>query len=90
MAEDRREEISTFLEEARIAILYKNFEQAKGLIDKVLKNDPNNTEAHYLLGFIYEMTNKIEEAKKEYRRALELSPDNKEAAERLSRLITMS
>ena len=45
--------------------------------------DPNNTEAHYLLGFIFSGRNMLPQAIQHYRQALLLEPDSNEAKNNL-------
>ena len=48
--------------------------EAIGSMDKALKLDPDNAEAHYLLGFIRYQQSEFKPAEKEFRRVLKLDP----------------
>ena len=89
MEDKGKESGINFVEEAKISILNQNYGEAKKFLDMALKNNPNDPEAHYLLGLLFEMTNKLEDARMEYKRALELDPNHKEASERLFRLLSI-
>lgn len=53
-----------------------DMEAAKERFNKVLQVDPNNAEAHYLLGLIYLGESNNAEVKKHLERFLELAPDS--------------
>ena len=50
--------------------------KAKESLDRVIKNNPDNGHAHYLLGTIHENILDQENAINFYKKSIKLSPDN--------------
>ncbi|MDR2860688.1 MAG: tetratricopeptide repeat protein [Elusimicrobiota bacterium] len=67
--------------------LNNKFEEAVAEFKKVLEINPSNAEAYYNIGLINESSNKLEEAKEMYARALQIREDYKIAREKLNKLI---
>lgn len=74
-------------EEAQFYILNSKYSKAIEILNKLLKKNKNNPELHYQLGLCYEALNMQDEAKREFRRAIELEPDSSEAKRHLDKLI---
>ena len=72
----RRWEIERLLAEANLLKLRLQFEEAESLCRKILEIDPNCSEAHEILGDIHRSLGRLEEAMAEYKRAIELDPNN--------------
>ena len=53
----------------------KNFEDAKNLYQKILKVNPNHTEANYNLGLIFQQFKKYIKAKNFYEKAIQIKPN---------------
>jgi FimV-like protein len=62
------------------------YEQSLGLISSYIQQQPNNSDAHKILGMDYYMLGKQEEAELELKRAIELSATDPEAFYYLGRL----
>ena len=60
-----------------------DFDDAIDLLRKVVKKQPDNADAHNLLGFSYRKLGKFDPARKHYARALKLDPAHKGALEYL-------
>ena len=58
--------------------------------EKLLKKDPKMTEAYYEIGYIWEKAKKTDDAKKNYKKALELDPNHHWAKKRLKSLASGS
>lgn len=76
LLDERRQEIERLLAEANLLKLRLRFEEAEALCRKILQIDPNCSEAHEILGDIHRSLGRLEEAMSEYKRAIELDPDN--------------
>ncbi len=63
-----------------------DFDDAIDLLRKVVKKQPDNADAHNLLGFSYRKLGKFDPARKHYARALEINPKHKGALEYLGEL----
>jgi cytochrome c-type biogenesis protein CcmH/NrfG len=57
----------------------KNWAELKAVTKEWVKNEPNNTEAWYELGYAYEKLGKISDALKSYDKALEIDENNSDA-----------
>lgn len=75
------------LEKAEFYILNQKYSEALKILKEVVDSDEANPRAHYIYGLALEGSNQQEEAKKQFRRVLELEPDHVEAQEHLDRLI---
>ncbi len=58
--------------------LNKDLEMAQKILTDVIANYDKYADAHYLLGVLYEKTQRFEQAKAEYRRAADLLPDGRD------------
>jgi Flp pilus assembly protein TadD len=63
-----------------INLLYqnRNYSKAAEKINEAIKLEPNNEILYVFLGQIYEQTNKPTEAEEQYKKALQLNPNNYE------------
>ena len=57
----------------------KNWAELEAVTKEWVKNEPNNTEAWYELGYAYEKLGKISDALKSYEKALEIDENNSDA-----------
>jgi tetratricopeptide (TPR) repeat protein len=57
----------------------KNWAELEAVTKEWVKNEPNNTEAWYELGYAYEKLGKISDALKSYDKALEIDENNSDA-----------
>lgn len=64
----------TLLLKAYEAYDKKQYPQAQSMLNEVLKADPNNAMAHYYQGLVYEATQKMDQAKASYEKAVTLNP----------------
>ena len=62
------------------------FDDARPLLETLVKSDPGNFKAHLDLGIVYAETERNDEAIREYRSAAKLSPDDANVHWRLGRL----
>lgn len=68
-------EIAETIYEAGIAHLQEGkYQEANEYFKKIIAVNERDPEAHYLLGYCYQLLNKYDNAVDEYRRALELNP----------------
>ncbi|NIV13718.1 MAG: tetratricopeptide repeat protein, partial [Aliifodinibius sp.] len=78
---------STYLEKGKTAYKNKNFAKAIDYLEKAVKLEPENQEAHYFLGYAYELYSDpdgslltelqrkpIEKASKHFQKLIEISP----------------
>jgi len=75
------------LEKAEFYILNQRFSEAIKTLKAVVAAEDATPRAHYIYGLALEGSNEQEEAKKHFRKVLELDPDHAEAREHLDRLI---
>ena len=54
--------------------------------EKLVKKDPKLAEAYYQMGYIWDKAKKVDDAKKNYEKALELNPNHHWAKKRLKGL----
>ncbi|MFR4996422.1 MAG: response regulator [Clostridium paraputrificum] len=78
-------DISRYIEEARDAILNKDYDKAKFCLKEALVNDSSSAEIQNLLGVIEEKTGDRQLAQKYYRAALSLDPTYEPADNNLKR-----
>lgn len=69
---------------ANIYILEKDFSLAYDEYQKILGKDPNNADAHYGLGVIYESQGDLVKARSEWRKSIKINPAHKEARIKLN------
>jgi len=67
---------SSAIDDARKLIEMGSFGSAIWQLKQLLKESPNNADAHNLLAFSYRSLKKFDEAEKHYERALRLDPDH--------------
>lgn len=75
------------MELGKFYFLNNKYDEAVAEFKKVLELNPSNAEAYYNIGLINESSNKTDEAKEMYSKALSLKGDYKTARERLNKLI---
>ncbi len=83
----RSDQAAEHLELGRFYLLNSKFEEAIVQFKKVVDLGLGKPEVYYYLGISYEGLNMTEEAKENFRRALELDPNLRKAEEHLDRLI---
>lgn len=66
---------SLLMTEANLYLKLNDMETYSRLVGEVLQNDPNNAELVFNLGVISSNSNKLEEAEKYYKKALEINPN---------------
>lgn len=69
------EDSSLILTEADLYLKVNDFETYTKLVNQALANDPNNVDLVYNLGVISGNANKVADAEKYYRKALEINPN---------------
>lgn len=69
------EDTSLILTEADLYLKVNDFDTYTKLVNQALANDPNNVDLVYNLGVIAGNANKVADAEKYYRRALEINPN---------------
>lgn len=74
------------IDQAKLLILSQNYEEAKKILEKLLKEGNYDPEILYHLGIIEEVLSNYEKAKDFYKKVIEIKPDHKEAKKRLSLL----
>ncbi len=62
-------------------------QQAMRKLEKALKQDAENADAHMTLGVVYERLDETEQARANYRRAIELQPNNSSALNNYGRFL---
>ncbi len=75
------------LEISDFYILSQKFDEALKALKKAEKLKKGNAQLFFKIGLAYEGLNDIEQARKAYRKALEIDDNYKEAREHLERLI---
>jgi len=75
-----------FLEEAKFELLAGRYDSAERFLMKVIEEEPNNIDALFNLGILYEITHQNSKALEYFNRVLEISPDHKEAREHAENL----
>ncbi len=71
----------------RIYLYKERYEDARRILENVLKSDPNYIDAHFYLGDAYFAMNMYHEAEKEYRNVLRLNPNSAAAHLALARVM---
>ncbi|MGL2964177.1 tetratricopeptide repeat protein [Flavobacterium sp. RSB2_4_14] len=69
------EDTSLILTEADLYLKLNDFDTYTRLVNEALAKDPNNVDLVYNLGVISANANKLDEAEKHYKRALEIDPN---------------
>jgi Tfp pilus assembly protein PilF len=71
---------------ARKAIDAKDFKSAVGYMTKAVQEEPNNADAHTILGFSYRKLGTFDKSMDSYQRALKIDANNRSAHEYLGEL----
>jgi len=79
--------LDELIETAEFYILNQKYSEAAKVLKDTVEIDEANPLLHYLYGLALEGTNDFENAKREFRRALELDPEHTEAKDHLDRLV---
>jgi len=79
--------VSESLEQARRLADDGRLEEAQGMLDRILKAEPSNAEAHFLCGVVAEATERGDLAERHYRRTLYLAPGHGEALRHMALLL---
>lgn len=74
------------LAQANLHRMHAEWEEAENKCIEILRKDPNNYDAHSLLGDIYRDQGRFEDASQWYQLALDLNPDSKKEPEKLAQL----
>jgi tetratricopeptide (TPR) repeat protein len=90
MSEDIKDSVkeeTNHMEMGKFYFLNNKYDEAVSEFKKVLEINPLNAEAYYNIGLIHESSNKPDEAKEMYFKALSINQDYKIAREKLNKLI---
>jgi len=79
-------DINELIEEAKFYIVNQQYEKAENLLKKILEKEPDNVEALYNLGILYEIINDREKAQEYFKKVIDKEPSNKDAEEHLNKL----
>ena len=60
-------------------IANKEFAEAQEMLEKYILADPNNAQLYYVLGVLYDSQDNAEKATENYKKAIELNPENAHA-----------
>lgn len=82
------EHIPTLLKMGETYLITKQYNSAGASIDKVLKKDPQNADAYFLLGMIFKEQNDTARAINSFQKSADLDSDNKDAFIELGKLFT--
>lgn len=80
-------ELEDLIEVAKFNFLSSRFGEAIRLWKKVLKSLPNDPQIYYNMGIAYESLNDLNNAKRCFKKVLDLQPDNEQAKEHLENII---
>lgn len=69
------------------AINNKNFNEAEVTINQAIENDPSNSQYYVIRGIVYEQLEGGKDAKSEYKKAIDLDPNNAQALYQYGRTI---
>jgi tetratricopeptide (TPR) repeat protein len=81
--------ILVIFEMAKTAYHIKDFQQALGLVDEVIKKNPKEAEGYHLRGLMYRDLNKNDEAVESFKKAIEMNPRQAETYFQISRLLNI-
>ena len=88
MSENENHDLTKDIQEkAEFYILNQKYSEALKILKPVVETEDASAHAHYLYGLALEGTNQQEDAKKHFRRVIEIEPDHTEAHEHLDNLI---
>ncbi len=79
-------EIKDMLEEAKFYIVSQKYEEAEKILKQILEKEPENIEALYNLGILYEIINDRDRAREFFKKVVDKQPSNKDAEEHLNKL----
>ncbi|MGM9872903.1 MAG: tetratricopeptide repeat protein, partial [Muribaculaceae bacterium] len=65
----------------------KQFEQAFAMVDEAIASDPNNAQYYFIKGILYDNQDKKAEAKAEFRKAIDMDPENWQALLQYGRVL---
>jgi len=74
---------------AELCIKEKDYACALAYLDELIRREPGNSKAYFLLGLVYEEIGSMEEAERAYRESLRLEPDNVDTLINLGNLVAM-
>lgn len=60
-------------------IANKEFEEAQVLLEKYIQADPSNAQLYYVLGVLYDSQENSEKAMENYKKAIDINPENAQA-----------
>lgn len=60
-------------------IANKEYEEAQVLLEKYIQADPTNSQLYYVLGVLYDSQENVEKAMENYKKAIEVNPENAQA-----------
>ncbi|MDR1942049.1 MAG: tetratricopeptide repeat protein [Endomicrobium sp.] len=78
------------MELGKFYFLNNNYDEAVAEFNKALDINKDNPEAYYNLGLISESSNRPQDAKEMYLKALSIKPDFKIAREKLNKLMGLN
>ncbi len=81
-----RPDTARLISQAQAAFVRGKFVEARALCEQVLRHDRRNAQAHEILGDVYRLQGRTEDAINMYTMALQLNPRNHTVMERLERL----
>ena len=84
---DSEQTESALIEMGKFYFVNGKYDQARDEFNKALKLDPHNPELFYNLGLVSESKNNIKDAKKMYKKAIEIDSGYKSAKEHLEKLL---
>lgn len=60
-------------------IAKKQYDEARQMLEKLIQSDPQNSQLYYVLGVLYDSQEKADQAMANYKKAIELNPENSQA-----------
>jgi tetratricopeptide (TPR) repeat protein len=81
-------DIPTQLKLCQVYFITKQYGGVKATIDKILKQDPQNSEGYFMLGMYLKEQNDIDKATIAFQKAVDLDSDNKDAFIELGKIYT--
>lgn len=57
----------------------EQFDDAEKLLNEYIQQSPNDPQLYFVLGYVYDFENKADDAKAQYKKALDLNPDHAQA-----------
>lgn len=79
--------IEDLLESGKFYLASNRNSAALKAFNKVIEKDPNNFEAYYHLGLVYEQKNDFQTAKQMYEKCLKINPNHTLSKKQLHKLI---